>query len=125
MGGAGMPDLHKALADIDAIRTQVARGTEFRGYGPATVALTGLPALLASGIQALPLDHAREQVEGYLAIWVGTAILSVALVGAERISGSGRANSGLADGNAAIEQLLPSAVAVTFVLVRSAPKACG
>jgi hypothetical protein len=56
-----MPDLHKALADIDAIRTQVARGTEFRGYGPATVALTGLPALLASGIQALPLDHARER----------------------------------------------------------------
>jgi hypothetical protein len=42
-----MPDLHKALADIDAIRTQVARGTEFRGYGPATVALTGLLALLA------------------------------------------------------------------------------
>ena len=48
-----MPDLHKALAEIDAIRTQVARGTEFRGYGPATVALTGLLALLASGIQAL------------------------------------------------------------------------
>ena len=125
-----MPDLHKALADIDAIRTQVARGTEFRGYGPATVALTGLPALLASGIQALPLDHAREQVEGYLAIWVGTAILSVALIGAETITRSRRPHSGLADGmiHAAIEQLLPSAVAgtlITFVLVRSAPKACG
>ena len=85
-----MPDLHKALADIDAIRTQVARGTEFRGYGPATVALTGLLALLASGIQALALDHPREQVGGYLAIWVGTAILSVALIGAETITRSRR-----------------------------------
>ena len=125
-----MPDLHKALADIDAIRTQVARGTEFRGYGPATVALTGLLALLASGIQALALDHAREQVEGYLAIWVGTAILSVALIGAETITRSRRLHSGLADEmiDAAIEQLLPSAVAgtlITFVLVRFAPKACG
>src|ERR1700724_3132277 len=92
-----MPDLHKALADIDVIRTQVARGTEFRGYGPAPVALTGLLALLASGIQALALDHPREQVGGYLAIWVGTAILSVALIGAETITRPRRLHSGLAD----------------------------
>ena len=122
-----MPDLYKALADIDAIRTQVARGTEFRGYGPATVALTGLLALLSSGIQALALDHPREQVGGYLAIWVGTAILSVALIGAETITRSRRLHSGLADEmiHAAIEQLLPSAVAgtlITFVLVRFAPE---
>jgi hypothetical protein len=122
-----MPDLHKALADIDAIRTQVARGTEFRGYGPATVALTGLLALLASGIQALALDHPREQVGGYLAIWVGTAILSVALIGAETITRSRRLHSSLADEmiHAAIEQLLPAAVAgtlITFVLVRLAPE---
>lgn len=94
-----MPDLYKALADIDAIRTQVARGTEFRGYGPATVALTGLLALLASGIQALALDHPREQVGGYLPIWVGAAILSVALIGAETITRSRRLHSGLADEN--------------------------
>ena len=40
-----MKDLDQALADITAIRSQLARGTEFRGYGPVTVAATGLLAL--------------------------------------------------------------------------------
>ena len=48
-----MKDLDKALADITAIRSQMARGTEFRGYGPITVAATGLLAMLAAAIQAL------------------------------------------------------------------------
>ena len=39
--GWAMRDLDKALADITAIRSQMARGAEFRGYGPATVAATG------------------------------------------------------------------------------------
>jgi hypothetical protein len=29
-----MTELRQALAEIRAIRTQVARGTQFRGYGP-------------------------------------------------------------------------------------------
>ena len=122
-----MPDLQKALADIDAIRSQMARGTEFRGYGPATVALTGLLALLAAGIQALALDRPREQIGAYLSIWVGTAILSIALIGTEAVTRSRRLHSGLADEmiHAAIEQLFPAAVAgtmITFVLVRFAPE---
>ena len=40
-----MRDLDKALADIFAIRSQIAAGTAFRGYGPATVAATGGLAL--------------------------------------------------------------------------------
>src|SRR5260370_41457455 len=39
--GEEMRDLDKALADIFAIRSQIAAGTAFRGYGPATVAATG------------------------------------------------------------------------------------
>ena len=50
-----MKDLERALADITAIRSQLARGTEFRGYGPATVAATGLLALLAAALQAILL----------------------------------------------------------------------
>ena len=41
-----MRDLDKALADIIAIRSQIAAGTAFRGYGPATVAATGGVALV-------------------------------------------------------------------------------
>jgi hypothetical protein len=122
-----MPDLQKALADIDAIRNQVARGTQFRGYGPATVALTGLLALLASGIQGFALHDPAKEIGGYLAIWVATAFFSVALIGAETITRSRRLHSGLADEmiHAAIEQLLPPSVAgtlITFVLVRFAPQ---
>src|SRR2546429_9191376 len=36
-----MRDLDKAVADIFAIRSQIAAGTAFRGYGPATGAATG------------------------------------------------------------------------------------
>src|SRR5260370_1683744 len=39
--GGEMRDLDKALADIFAIRSQIAAGTAFRGYGPATIAATG------------------------------------------------------------------------------------
>ena len=42
-----MNDLYKALGDISSIRRQMASTTEFRGYGPATLATTGLFAILA------------------------------------------------------------------------------
>jgi hypothetical protein len=121
-----MQDFRKALADIDAIKGQVARATQFRGYGPATVALTGVVALLAAGVQAIWLDNPAEQVSAYLAIWVGAAVISAVLIGAEAITRSLRLHSALADEMiyAAIEQLIPPAVAgtlLTFVLVRFAP----
>jgi hypothetical protein len=119
-------DLHKALADIDAIKKQVARGTQFRGYGPVTIAFTGLLSLLAAVVQTLWLDNPREQLSEYLAIWLGTAALSVALIGAETVTRSRRLHSELADEmiHSAIEQLIPVAVAgalLTFVLLRFAP----
>lgn len=119
-------DLHKALADIDAIKKQVARGTQFRGYGPVTIAFTGLLSLLAAVVQTLWLDNPREQLTEYLMIWVGTAALSVALIGAETVTRSRRLHSELADEmiHSAIEQLIPVAVAgalLTFVLLRFAP----
>ncbi len=122
-----MQDLRKALADIDAIRGQVARATLFRGYGPATIALTGIVALLAAGLQAVMLPHPRDRIDTYLVIWIGVALLSAALIGGETITRSRRLHSGLADDMilAAIEQLIPVAVAgalLTFVLVRYAPE---
>ena len=51
-----MRDLDKALADIFAIRSQIAAGTAFRGYGPAAVAATGGLALLTAILQFLWLD---------------------------------------------------------------------
>lgn len=122
-----MRDLHKALADIDAIKKQVARGTQFRGYGPVTIAFTGVLSLLAAALQALWLDDPREQLTEYLVIWIGTAVLSVALIGAETVTRSRRLHSELADEmiHSAIEHLIPVGVAgalLTFVLLRFAPE---
>jgi len=47
--GSFMTELRQALDDISAIRTQVARGTQFRGYGPLSVASSGVLALLVAG----------------------------------------------------------------------------
>ena len=54
-----MNDLHKALGDISSIRRQVAHSTEFRGFGPATLAGTGVLAILAAGAQA-PCCRSRQ-----------------------------------------------------------------
>jgi hypothetical protein len=122
-----MKDLDEALAEITAIRTQMARGTEFRGYGPVTVAATGLLALVAGAIQAIWLPDPAAHVVGYLALWIATAALSAILIGAEMVARTRRIHSGLADEmiHAAVEQLIPAGVAgtlLTFVLFRFAPE---
>ena len=49
-----MSNLDKALAEITAIRGQMARASQFRGYGPATFAITGTLAADCSPPIALP-----------------------------------------------------------------------
>lgn len=121
-----MRDLDKALADITAMRTQMARGTVFQGYGPITVAGTGLLALGAAGVQALLLPDPAAAVSSYIILWVATAALSVILIAIEMVARSRRIHSGLADEmiHAATEQFIPAGVAgllLTVVLHRFAP----
>ena len=122
-----MRDLDKALADITAIRSQMARGAEFRGYGPMTVTATGVLAILAAGFQALWLPDPATDAFSYLALWVATAAISVILIGIEMVARTRRIHSGLADEmiHAATEQFIPAGVAgllLTFVLYRFAPQ---
>jgi|SRR5271165_5256869 len=122
-----MIDLDKALADITAIRNQMARGAEFRGYGPMTVAATGLLAFLAAGIQALWIADPASNVFAYLVLWIATAAISVILIGTETVTRSRRIHSDLADEMiyAAAEQFVPAGVTgalLTVVLFRFAPQ---
>ena len=56
-----MRELDRALADIIEIRTQIAAGTAFRGYGPTTVAATGIIGLVAATAQSVwPAVFARD-----------------------------------------------------------------
>src|SRR4029453_8822198 len=121
-----MHDLDKALADITTIRSQVARGTQFRGYGPMTFAATGLLALLAGAVQAVWLPDPSAHVFSYLILWVATAVVSVGLIGIEMVARTRRIHTVLADEMiyAAVEQFIPAAVAgvlLGFVLFRFAP----
>lgn len=121
-----MHDLDQALIDIKTLRGQAARGIEFRGYGPATVALTGLLAVAAGILQARGIPTPAEHVGAWLELWVATAGLSAALIGAEVLLRARRVHGGLADDmvRAALRQLLPSAgagVLLAAVLWRFAP----
>ena len=123
-----MNDLHKALGDISSIRRQMARSTEFRGYGPMTLAVTGGAAVAAAGAQAFWLPEPTKNILGYLAIWISTAVLSAALIGTEMHARTRRIHSGMADEmiRMAVEQFLPSAgvgALVALVLVRYVPAA--
>src|SRR5579864_2373584 len=120
-----MNDLNKALGDIQTMRRQMARTTEFRGYGPVTLAGTGVLSMLAAGAQAWWLPDPMNRIGAYLSIWIWTAAFSAALIGAEMYRRANRIHSGLADEmiHMAIEQFLPAAVAgalITIVLVRYA-----
>ena len=123
-----MRDLDKALADIFAIRSQIAAGTAFRGYGPATVAATGGVALLTMLFQLLWLDDPTRQPLVFFAGWAVTALLSGAMIWIEMRARSRRHHSGLADAmvQQAVEQFLPASVAgasLAAMLWKFAPEA--
>jgi hypothetical protein len=122
-----MRDLERALADITAIRSQMARGSEFRGYGPVTIAATGLLTILAAGAQAILLPNPSADIAGYLILWVVVALVAAILIGVEMVARTRRIHSGFADEMlyTAVEQFTPAAVAgalLTVVLARSAPQ---
>ena len=114
-----MKDLDQALAEISAIRTQMARSVVFRGYGPATVAATGLLAFVAAGLQAALIPDAAANLPVYLGLWGGTALVCVGLVGSEMIARTRRVHDGLAEEmlQTAVEQFLPATAAGVLLTV--------
>jgi len=123
-----MNDIDKALGDISSIRKQMASATEFRGYGPRTLATTGVFAILAAGLQRISLPNPADHVPAYLSIWISTAVLSAALTGTQMYTRTRRLHSTLSNEmlRMAVEQFLPSVAAgllLTIVLVNYVPSA--
>ncbi len=120
-----MSNLNEALAEISAIRSQIARETEFRGYGPASVATSGIIALLVAVLQAHWLRSSAHDFRAYLAIWVATAAISLLLSGIETVLRARRVHSSFANEMIyqAAEQFLPALAAgllLTVVVIRFA-----
>jgi hypothetical protein len=123
-----MRDLDKALADIIEIRSQIAAGTAFRGYGPATVAATGAVALITAILQYVWLDDPTGHPLIFFVGWTAAALLSAGMIWFEMQARSRRHHSGLADAmiHQAVEQCLPAGVAgalLAVVLWKFAPEA--
>ncbi len=121
-------DFNRALAEISALRGQMARSTEFRGYGPATIAATGLLGLLAAAWQAYTLPHPAQDIGAYLSIWIVTAAVSVTAIGLETLPRTWRVHPSLAREmilNAAMHFVPPIAAGImlTLVMLHSAPQA--
>lgn len=121
-----MRDLDRALTDISVIREQLAQGTEFQGYAPATLAVTGVLAILVAAAQSLWLPESATNMRLFIAVWVGTAALCVVVTAIETVRRSRRAHGGFAPVmlQSALEQFLPAIVAgglLTVALLEVAP----
>ncbi len=120
-----MQDLDRALAEIGAIRSQLARGERFHGLGPTAFAATGVLAILAAIGQGRWMPG--TDVVHFLALWIAVAGVSGAVIGLEMVDRSRRLHSRLADEMiaAAVLQFLPAAgagVLLTAVLAWFAPQ---
>lgn len=120
-----MSDLNEALSKIKQIRFQVARDTQFRGYGPASITASGILALLTAAAQAHRIKAATD-FSAFAGVWVCVAFVSVALVAVQMSVRARRAHLGFAMEmvQSAVEQFLPALVVgvlLTAVMMRIAP----
>lgn len=112
-----MRDLDKALSDILEIKSQIAAETAFRGYGPLTLAMTGVIALLLAVAQSVWLIGPETVAVHFVTQWLGAAFVSAALIRIEMQGRSRRHHSSLATAmiNQAIEHFLPASAACVFL----------
>lgn len=75
-------ELRDALSQIDEIRLQIARSEVFRGFRAGPLALTGLLAFGAAGLQVLCIPEPTRQLGQYLGLWIGAALIGVLVAGA-------------------------------------------
>jgi hypothetical protein len=122
-----MRELNRALADILEIRTQIAAGTAFRGYGPTAVAATGAIGFAAAAAQSFWPDVFAYSAAVFVTFWIATGGICAVAVWIEMRGRSRRIHSYLADTmiTQALEQFLPAAAAsllVPLFLLRFSPQ---
>ncbi|HEX3918456.1 MAG TPA: hypothetical protein VHW60_14060 [Caulobacteraceae bacterium] len=122
-----MTDLERALAEIGAIRSQLAQGSRFHGLGPTAFTATGVLAMAAALLQWRLIGLPQEQVGAFLSLWITVAAVSAGVIGFEMIFRSRRMHSQLADEMivASVGQFLPAGatgVLLTGVLMWFTPQ---
>ena len=120
-------ELREALTQITEIRLQMARTEVFRGYRAVPAAFSGVVALAAASVQAADVQDPIQQINAYLTIWIGAAVISGLSAVLEMGVRARNATSPLTRELTylAIEQFCPvpgGGALVTMVVVRSAPE---
>ena len=69
-------ELRDALTQITEIRLQMARREVFRGYRAVPAAFSGAVALAAATVQAVAIADPVQQINAFLGLWIGAAVLS-------------------------------------------------
>ena len=106
-----MTDMRKALDDIDEIRSRIAAQTEFRGFGPVSLAATaGLAVVTASVQTMLP---GLGGTFAFVALWAGTAVIAAGLLAVEMLRRTRQQHDGIADEmlQMAVQQFFPVVMA--------------
>jgi hypothetical protein len=122
-----MTELQRALNDIAAMREQLARSCEFHGFGPKTLAMTGLLAFAVAATQPLWLGDASAHAERFVLEWFATALLSITLIGIEAVARARREHGSMALPflQTALQHFAPAIAAgglLTAALLRNVPQ---
>jgi hypothetical protein len=127
-------ELQEALVQISAIRRQMARSEQFRGYRAVPAAISALLAFAAGAIQAAWIAEPMAHLGQFVALWMAVAAVSLAIGTGhvwlrDRGTASGeRRSAGLLHRETtqlAVGQFFPCLIAgglLTVVVVRSAPQ---
>jgi hypothetical protein len=120
-------ELREALTQITEIRLQMARTEVFRGYRAVPAAFSGVVALLAAAVQSLTVQDPVQQINAYLVLWIGAAVVSGMSAALEMGVRARNASSPLTREltHLAMEQFSPCLVAgalLTMVIVKAAPE---
>lgn len=120
-------ELREALAQIAAIRQQVARTEVFRGYRALPVAFSGVLALVTAALQTASSPRGTQDPVCYFATWIGVAIVSAGATGWEMFWRLRRSSSAMERERSlqAVGQFLPCLIAgalLLFVFARFAPE---
>ena len=122
-----MNELDRALEEIAAMRGQVARAVEFRGFGPQVLVATALIACLGAAVQVILIGVPSDEPTAYVMLWTIAAAIAVALIGFEAHRRSRQEHLGLADDMllAAARQFAPAGLAgllASLIILRHAPE---
>jgi hypothetical protein len=116
-GEGAIMESRQAAAQIDFIWAQVVRTECFRGYRPATVAVTGLLGLFAALAQSHLVPEPARDAERYVSLWASVAVASLSIslleVGLSYLRSESQIERRLT--RRALQQFLPCLVAGAFL----------